>query len=773
MQTAVVPSAQNDGVYLKAIPYEETTTEKPPIPIKTTNLPRTSHFRGAAGLRKAESASALTILPYRSLSKLHDDRRRDSGLATSSSTARESRTTLASDSESTPSIRHSPSIRLIPPRADTTEKAASRIEAYSPVKERSLVGKGSPTASGTAASNLPFLGILTEIPTGSFDDLTMPGQVEFSKRGSLLLGGRKANKSTSDLVGNGRTVGSRRDPKGSDLKVPSRPSQRVLSTDDEALSRKVRSMYQDARIQESDSRPETKVNGQVNGEAGDSRDHIQEDTAKEGVEQGAQGSLNGNHVFPSAAAGTSDHISNLLKATNEMAGGIEDWEDLHGGDVDRYGFIVPRKLPSQTSSINSGRPVSPDPPRLQRVSTLLQLASDTPRRKHSGFLSARSAKSPSRSTDADSARRYGPAIIRPMSSQSSYRSSNGQSRLRFASNHLPHNKARRCVDEAGDMLTLPPGLADIAEDREDRGLAYEMKKREWDREEKWRKMGKLVKHDKRGGGMVFEFDTKSSKVIERTWKGIPDKWRATAWHAFLTASAKKRRDFVPNEELIEVFKSLLDQSSPDDVQIDIDVPRTVNSHIMFRRRYRGGQRLLFRVLHCVSIYFPETGYVQGMAALAATLLCYFEEEMAFVMMVRLWQVRGLDRLYKAGFAGLMLALEEFERDWLRQGQVANKLVSLPDLARVAERDMLTVYVVGTWRTTYLLWHTLVSDAFQLLNTFPCSASSVGCFYAPRRSRLFVLERNRSVILSWGLGCITRLFSSFNRRHPGDSPRFGF
>ncbi|KAI7152936.1 RabGAP/TBC [Hortaea werneckii] len=99
-------------------------------------------------------------------------------------------------------------------------------------------------------------------------------------------------------------------------------------------------------------------------------------------------------------------------------------------------------------------------------------------------------------------------------------------------------------------------------------------------------------------------------------------------------------------------------------------------HIMFRRRYRGGQRLLFRVLHAISVYCPEPGYVQGMASLAATLLCYYEEERAFVMMVRLWQLRGLEQLFKMEFEGLMAALSEFERDWLRGGDVAQKLDDL-------------------------------------------------------------------------------------------------
>lgn len=77
----------------------------------------------------------------------------------------------------------------------------------------------------------------------------------------------------------------------------------------------------------------------------------------------------------------------------------------------------------------------------------------------------------------------------------------------------------------------------------------------------------------------------------------------------------------------------------------------------------------------MSLYLPETGYVQGMAALAATLLCYYEEDKAFVMLVRLWMHRGLERLYEKGFVGLMEALKDFEDNWLRNGEIAKKLVS--------------------------------------------------------------------------------------------------
>lgn len=193
--------------------------------------------------------------------------------------------------------------------------------------------------------------------------------------------------------------------------------------------------------------------------------------------------------------------------------------------------------------------------------------------------------------------------------------------------------------------------------------------------------------------MEFSFDGGDGKVVARTWKGIPDRWRATAWHAFLAASALAHHDryhqrdaageaaleacprCLSDGQLRARFRALQGQSCADDGQIDVDVPRTISRHIMFRRRYRGGQRLLFRVLHALALHFPAPGYVQGMAALAATLLTYYREEDAFLMLVRMWQLRGLAALYSPDFAGLFLALAELETAWLGERAVARKLVS--------------------------------------------------------------------------------------------------
>lgn len=291
------------------------------------------------------------------------------------------------------------------------------------------------------------------------------------------------------------------------------------------------------------------------------------------------------------------------------------------------------------------------------------------------------------------------------------------------------------------MLSPLPGLADKEDEQRSEQAIKAAQEKEVRRTEKWRRMAKIitkgtdangvkfavediakVKRGKDGEqghfeiqGMDIEFDTKNPKLVERTWKGIPDCWRASAWYSFLSASAKDAKSNVTEEQLFADFHRLQDLSSSDDLQIDLDVPRTINKHIMFRRRYRGGQRLLFRVLHALSLYFPETGYVQGMAALAASLLCYYDEERCFVMLVRLWQFRGLERMYEPGFAGLMTALQDLETNWLDGKPVAKKLFELGiDPTAYGTRWYLTLFNLSIPFPAQLrVW-----DVFMLLGGSP-------------------------------------------------------
>jgi hypothetical protein len=70
--------------------------------------------------------------------------------------------------------------------------------------------------------------------------------------------------------------------------------------------------------------------------------------------------------------------------------------------------------------------------------------------------------------------------------------------------------------------------------------------------------------------------------------------------------------------------------STQDIQIDLDVPRTISGHVLFHTRYGRGQRALFHVLHAFGLHMEEGGgYCQGMGSVVAGLLCYFEPEVRF------------------------------------------------------------------------------------------------------------------------------------------------
>lgn len=89
--------------------------------------------------------------------------------------------------------------------------------------------------------------------------------------------------------------------------------------------------------------------------------------------------------------------------------------------------------------------------------------------------------------------------------------------------------------------------------------------------------------------------------------------------------------------------------------------------------YLLSQRLLFRVLHCLSLLLPNIGYVQGMASLAANLLCYYDEVSCFIMLARLFTTRHLENFYRHGFGGLLEAFDELE-DLLQRRKLGQILV---------------------------------------------------------------------------------------------------
>jgi USP6 N-terminal-like protein len=80
--------------------------------------------------------------------------------------------------------------------------------------------------------------------------------------------------------------------------------------------------------------------------------------------------------------------------------------------------------------------------------------------------------------------------------------------------------------------------------------------------------------------------SKEAKLRARTYKGIPDRWRAAAWELLIgrySRTSKQDMDILAKD-----YREGIDRPSTYDVQIDLDVPRTISGHVMFRTRYGSG-----------------------------------------------------------------------------------------------------------------------------------------------------------------------------------------
>ncbi|KAI8968591.1 rab-GTPase-TBC domain-containing protein [Mycotypha africana] len=172
------------------------------------------------------------------------------------------------------------------------------------------------------------------------------------------------------------------------------------------------------------------------------------------------------------------------------------------------------------------------------------------------------------------------------------------------------------------------------------------KTKEVKRSGKWAKMStSLMLHDDH----IHKFSY-TSKFKKRVYKGIPDCWRREAWYFLVTDRLK---DASKDHQLKTSYRELLSKSSIHERQIDLDIPRTLRDHIMFKQRYGSGQRALFNVLRAFANYDEEVGYCQGMTNIVATILMYCEEERAFLIFVHMFLRDKLHNLYKPGFPALM------------------------------------------------------------------------------------------------------------------------
>lgn len=185
------------------------------------------------------------------------------------------------------------------------------------------------------------------------------------------------------------------------------------------------------------------------------------------------------------------------------------------------------------------------------------------------------------------------------------------------------------------------------------------------------------------------------KFERRLVKGIPECMRSHVWGRFLGLQAGRTDEGViasPQEK--DSFRKLYMKISGFERQIDLDIERTLRDHVLFKARFSSAQVSLFKVLVAYSNLDREVGYCQGMSTIAAFLLLYFDEEVAFAALRRLLERDSLRTMYVADFPML------FEFFHVQETLMKSSTPRLSDQLRTFGIET-SVYATKWYLTMYL------------------------------------------------------------------------
>lgn len=247
-KSSTTPTTTRSDKGLISLRYEDSVPAKPPIPV-TVAPPRAPPTDLHPALRNRPRPG-------------EDENKRDSGLASTkntegslnSATIEENVLGFTINFSPTPAVSLSQTPARTPPSTPKVVKKSYSMSGNRwrrPGSRKSTAAPRTPTSAGKSVEE-DFSPITTAIPTDSLLDADFLDSLSFSKRGSIMFGGKKGVNGHSRPYGGRRWVElaqkigdvadeSDRQPSFSML---ASPSIKVLSDDLEKESQKVRSMYE-------------------------------------------------------------------------------------------------------------------------------------------------------------------------------------------------------------------------------------------------------------------------------------------------------------------------------------------------------------------------------------------------------------------------------------------------------------------------------------------------------------------------------------------------
>lgn len=143
-------------------------------------------------------------------------------------------------------------------------------------------------------------------------------------------------------------------------------------------------------------------------------------------------------------------------------------------------------------------------------------------------------------------------------------------------------------------------------------------------------------------------------------KGVLNSYRGRIWK--LLQSHCHRIPTTDNQFDMNGYQKLLDNLTPYQHAILIDIGRTFPTHPMYRQLLGPGQLSLFNVLKAYSLFDKDVGYCQGLSFIAGVLLMHtcIEDE-AYQLLYCIMHEIGCRSMYLPDMKGMKLAMYKMTR----------------------------------------------------------------------------------------------------------------